>query len=293
MNNVTSHNTSTNSIIHEPYKNNREAWDIELRNLRMGYGDTVILEDVNDTLPAGKISAILGGSGCGKSTLLRHILGLNKPFEGSILLGNKDLFSLSASEFRKVRRRMGVLFQDGALLGSLTLAQNVALPLVEHTSLSPAMIKEVVEYKLSLVGLEDFGAYFPNQLSGGMRKRAGLARAMVMNPPLLLCDEPTSGLDPINSAQMDHLLLSLKEQFSYMTIVVVTHDLESMRKIADHVLLLNKGRVAFAGNKEELDKSQDEYVRDFLDRKAPLETHVNTISPAVVQALDNWIDTAL
>ena len=144
-----------------------------------------------------------------------------------------------------------------------------------------------------MVGLEEFGNYFPNQLSGGMRKRAGLARAMVMNPPLLLCDEPTSGLDPINSAQMDHLLLSLKEQFSYMTIVVVTHDLESMRKIADHVLLLNKGRVAFAGNKEELDKSQDEYVRDFLDRKAPLETHVNTISPAVVQALDNWIDTAL
>ena len=294
MDNIANSNTTNIKTTQlDPNKNNREAWDIELRNLRLGYGDTVILEDVNDVFPAGKISVILGGSGCGKSTLLRHILGLNKPFEGSILLGNKDLFALSAREFRKVRRRMGVLFQDGALLGSLTLAENVALPLVEHTNLSKAMIKEVVEYKLSLVGLEEFGNYFPNQLSGGMRKRAGLARAMVMNPPLLLCDEPTSGLDPINSAQMDQLLLSLREQFSYMTIVVVSHDLQSMRKIADHILLLNKGRVAFAGNKDELDKSKDEYVRDFLDRKAPLETHVNTISPAVTQALDNWIDTAL
>ena len=291
MTNLKSPNPNPQQPLSQPAK--KEPWGIELRNLRLGYGDTVILERVSDILPAGKISAILGGSGCGKSTLLRHILGLNKPFEGQILLGGKDLFALSALEFRQVRRRMGVLFQDGALLGSLSLAENVALPLVEHTNLSATMIAEVVDYKLSLVGLEKFSSYFPNQLSGGMRKRAGLARAMVMNPPLLLCDEPTSGLDPINSAQMDHLLLSLKEQFSYMTIVVVSHDLQSMRKIADHVLLLNKGRVAFAGSKEELDNCQDEYVRNFLDRKAPLETNVNPISPDVVQALDNWIDTAL
>ena len=183
-----------------------EPWSIELNELCLGYGKTVVLKDITDTFPAGEISVILGGSGCGKSTLLRHILGLNKPFRGSIKLGGKDLFALKEDEFRKVRRHMGVLFQDGALLGSLTLAQNVGLPLFEHTNLPQKMIDEVVDYNLSLVGLEKFRSYFPNQLSGGMRKRAGLARAMVMNPPLLLCDEPTSGLDPINSAQMDHLL---------------------------------------------------------------------------------------
>lgn len=273
-----------------PIKPKREPWDIELRNLRLGYGDNIVLKNVSDTFPAGQISTILGGSGCGKSTLLRHILGLNKPFDGSILLGGNDLFALSAKDFRKVRRRMGVLFQDGALLGSLTLAENVALPLVEHTSLNKKMIAEVVDHNLSLVGLEKFSSYFPNQLSGGMRKRAGLARAMVMNPPLLLCDEPTSGLDPINAAQMDHLLLSLKEQFDYMTIVVVSHDLASMNKIADHVLLLHKGLVAFAGPKEEIWQSQDEYVRDFLDRKAPFEAHTHELSPVVTQALEQWID---
>ncbi len=268
-----------------------EPWSIELNELCLGYGKTVVLKDITDTFPAGEISVILGGSGCGKSTLLRHILGLNRPFRGSIKLGGKDLFALKEAEFRKVRRHMGVLFQDGALLGSLTLAQNVGLPLFEHTNLPQKMIDEVVDYNLSLVGLEKFRSYFPNQLSGGMRKRAGLARAMVMNPPLLLCDEPTSGLDPINSAQMDHLLLSLKAEFSYMTIVVVSHDLPSMKKIADHVLLLNNGLVAFAGSQESIWKSEDEYVRDFLERKAPLETHANELSAEASRALKEWIDT--
>ena len=276
---------------HPHLNNSPEPWSIELEKLCLGYGNTVVLEDISDVLPAGEISVILGGSGCGKSTLLRHILGLNRPFKGSIKLGGKDLFSLSEGDFRKVRRRMGVLFQDGALLGSLTLAQNVGLPLFEHTTLTQKLIDEVVDYNLSLVGLENFRDYYPNELSGGMRKRAGLARAMVMNPPLLLCDEPTSGLDPINSAQMDHLLLTLKAEFSYMTIVVVSHDLNSMQKIADHVLLLNKGRVAFAGSQADIWQSQDEYVRDFLERREPLETHTNTLSAAASQALQQWIDT--
>lgn len=267
-----------------------QAWDIELRNLCLGYGEHVVLKDVSDIFPGGKISVILGGSGCGKSTLLRHILGLNRPFSGSILLGGQDLFALSSSEFRKIRRRMGVLFQDGALLGSLTLAENVALPIFEHTSLPRKIIDEVVRYNLSLVGLEDFGSYYPNQLSGGMRKRAGLARALVMNPPLLLCDEPTSGLDPINSAQMDELLLSFKERFSDMTIVVVSHDLASMRKIADHVLLLHNGQVAFAGTNEEIWQSDDPYVRNFLDRKAPVEATKNILSATAALALEKWID---
>lgn len=271
-------------------KKTPSPWSIELDNLCLGYGETVVLEDVSDILPAGEISVILGGSGCGKSTLLRHILGLNRPFKGVIKLDGKDLFSLPPKEFRKARRRMGVLFQDGALLGSLTLAQNVALPLVEHTRLSQTLIDEVVNYNLALVGLENFRDYFPDELSGGMRKRAGLARAMVMNPPLLLCDEPTSGLDPINSAQMDQLLLNLKQNFSYMTIVVVSHDLESMWKIADHVLLLNKGRVAFAGSKEAIMQSEDPYVRDFLDRREPLETSRRNLSNEASLALQQWID---
>ena len=271
-------------------KKTPSPWSIELDNLCLGYGETVVLEDVSDILPAGEISVILGGSGCGKSTLLRHILGLNRPFKGVIKLDGKDLFSLPLKEFRKARRRMGVLFQDGALLGSLTLAQNVALPLVEHTRLSQTLIDEVVNYNLALVGLENFRDYFPDELSGGMRKRAGLARAMVMNPPLLLCDEPTSGLDPINSAQMDQLLLNLKQNFSYMTIVVVSHDLESMWKIADHVLLLNKGRVAFAGSKEAIMQSEDPYVRDFLDRREPLETSRRNLSNEASLALQQWID---
>lgn len=276
---------------HRPSLPQGQAWDIELRNLCLGYGDNVVLENVSDVFPGGKISVILGGSGCGKSTLLRHILGLNKPFSGSISLGGQDLFALSARAFRKIRRRMGVLFQDGALLGSLTLAENVALPIFEHTSLPRNIIDEVVQYNLSLVGLEDFGSYYPNQLSGGMRKRAGLARALIMNPPLLLCDEPTSGLDPINSAQMDELLLSFKERFSDMTIVVVSHDLASMRKIADHVLLLHDGQVAFAGTNEEIWHSTDPYVRNFLDRKAPVEAVKNVLSASTSSALEKWIES--
>jgi phospholipid/cholesterol/gamma-HCH transport system ATP-binding protein len=158
------------------------------------------------------------------------------------------------------------LFQDGALLGALNLFANVALPLKEHTTLKTSEIDEIVKAKLSLVGLEEFVDYFPNELSGGMRKRAGLARAMVMDPDILFCDEPTSGLDPINSAELDELLLDLKERFD-MTIVVVSHDLESMQTIADYVLVLGDGKALFEGSKESLLMSDDPYLRQFLDRQ--------------------------
>ena len=151
----------------------QDAWNIELQDLRLGYGDTVVLENVTATLPGGRISVILGASGGGKSTLLRHIIGLARPFGGKILLGGRDVFALPAREFRMVRRRMGVLFQDGALLGSLTVGENVALPLTEHTKLEPALVREIVLHKLALVGLADFADYYPSELSGGMRKRAG------------------------------------------------------------------------------------------------------------------------
>ena len=269
------------------------AWDIQLENLRLGYGSTVVLDNINATLPGGRISVILGGSGGGKSTLLRHIIGLARPMRGKILLGGKDIFSLSDREFRRMRRRMGVLFQDGALLGSLTLAENVGLPLREHTNLTMQDIRDLVLHKLSLVGLDNFPEYYPGQLSGGMRKRAGLARALVTDPPILFCDEPTSGLDPINAAQMDALLLSMKKQYPEMTIVVVSHDLASLHVIADHVLVLHNGGVAFNGAPEALAATTDPYLRKFLDRKPDEDIQTAqadvTLAPKVRAALDAWL----
>lgn len=267
-----------------------KGWSISLEELTLGYGDNIVLERINDVLPAGQISVILGGSGCGKSTLLRHILGLNRPLSGVLRLGEHDLFKLPGREFNLVRRRMGMLFQDGALLGALTLGENVALPLVELTKMPPHMIKEVVHYKLSLVGLADFADYFPNQLSGGMRKRAGLARALVMDPPLLLCDEPTSGLDPINAAQMDELLLSLKQEFPDTTIVVVSHDLAATKGIADHILMLHNRGVVFSGSRQELEACDDAYVRRFMERRP--EGHslgVEGLSDEVRAELERWV----
>lgn len=270
------------------------AWDIRLDHLRLGYGSHVVLEDVSATFPGGKISVILGGSGGGKSTLLRHIIGLSRPMAGKVYLGDTDIFDLPGKDFRRLRRRMGVLFQDGALLGSLTLAENVGLVLSEHTSLKAVDIRDLVLHKLSLVGLENFAEYYPNQLSGGMRKRAGLARALVTDPPILLCDEPTSGLDPVNAAQMDALLLAMKAQYPEMTIVVVSHDLESLYTIADYVLMLHVGGAAFTGSLEELKKTEDPYLRSFLDRKPEEEPGRNiadlSLAPKVRTALDAWLN---
>ena len=276
----------------------RTQWTIELQNLTLGYGVNVILEDISAVLPAGKISVILGASGGGKSTLLRHIIGLSRPMEGKILLGGKDMFALSTTDFRMVRRRMGVLFQDGALIGSLSLAENVGLPLTEHTKLPDQVIREIVLHKLSLVGLADFPDRFPSELSGGMRKRAGLARALVTDPPILLCDEPTSGLDPISAAQMDELLLDMKERFPDMTIVSVSHDMASVKAIADHVLVLHNKKIGYAGSLEGLQNSRDPYLRRFLNRTAehgevhedPRRTLSEETRKLMHESLDSWLD---
>ena len=276
----------------------QDAWNIELQDLRLGYGDTVVLENVTATLPGGRISVILGASGGGKSTLLRHIIGLARPFGGKILLGGRDVFALPAREFRMVRRRMGVLFQDGALLGSLTVGENVALPLTEHTKLEPALVREIVLHKLALVGLADFADYYPSELSGGMRKRAGLARAMVTDPPILLCDEPTSGLDPISAAQMDELLLDMKARFPGMTIISVSHDMASVKNIADHVLVLHNKTIGYAGDLAGLESSTDPYLRLFLDRKAargaarddPRLSLSEETRKIMHQSLDTWLE---
>ena len=252
--------------------------DIRLEGLTIGYGDTAVVSGIDAVLPGGKISVILGGSGCGKSTLLKHILRLHPLLAGRIMIGGHDLATLDRRGMHCLRQRMGVLFQDGALLGSLTLGDNVALPLREHTKLSEKDVHERVLAKLGLVGLADFHEYYPNELSGGMRKRAGLARAMVMDPPLLFCDEPTSGLDPVTAAELDQLLLELKSR-SDMTMVVVSHDLDSMRTIADHVLVLGDGHVLFQGSLAELDATQDEYLRRFLDRQAAARTSPRLTMP--------------
>jgi phospholipid/cholesterol/gamma-HCH transport system ATP-binding protein len=278
----------------------KNPWDTELLELRLGYGETVVLENLTAVLPAGKISVILGGSGSGKSTLLRHIIGLARPMAGRILMGGQDLFSLPHKAFRRIRRRMGVLFQDGALLGSLTVEENVALPLSEHTRLSPGDIHEIVLHKLSLVNLADFAGYYPSELSGGMRKRAGLARALVTDPPILLCDEPTSGLDPINAAQMDALLLTMKAHFPDMTIITVSHDMASVRAIADHVLVLADKTAAYSGDLAGLLRTDDPYLRRFLDRKPDEEKDASpnapdALDPAIRErmgkALDSWLES--
>lgn len=251
----------------------RVAPDIVLEHVSVGYGDRVVLRDVTTVLPSGKVSIILGGSGCGKSTLLRNILGLIPLKSGRIILDGENLAQLSPEESLQVRRRMGVLFQDGALMGSLTLAENIALPLHEHTDLSDNLIREIVHMKLKLVGLGDFGDYLPNAISGGMRKRAGLARGMALDPAVLLCDEPTSGLDPITSADMDQLILELRATFD-MTIVVVTHDLESLFAIADHVVVLSKGEMLFEGSLEALTRCDNPFIVQFLERQPTRESRI-------------------
>lgn len=268
-----------------------QAWDIEFHNLSVGYGDHVVLRDINAVLPGGKVSVILGGSGCGKSTLLRHIIGLSRPQAGNVLVGGNDLFSLPAKDFRRMRRHMGVLFQDGALLGALSLVQNVTLPLSEHLNIPKPLIREAGLRVLRMVGLEDFADFYPNQLSGGMRKRAGLARAIVAEPRILMCDEPTSGLDPITAARMDALLLAMRGQYADMTVVVVSHDLASLRAIADHVLVLGEGRALFSDTLEALEASDDPYLRQFL-RREPGDTQAamrEAPNPAVREALDRWL----
>ena len=268
------------------------GWTIRLENLTAGYAGHAVLRDINAELPAGKVSVILGGSGCGKSTLLRHVVGLNRPLAGTIRVGEQDLFNLSEKEFRRTRRRMGMLFQDGALLGALTLVENVALPLREHTSLDAATLRTAALRTLALVGLEDFADFYPNQLSGGMRKRAGLARAIVTEPPILLCDEPTSGLDPITAAQMDQLLQDMRAAFPHMTVVVVSHDLASLARIADHVLVLHEGAAIFSGTLEDLYASTDSYLQHFLQRRPESGSCVRAapLLPRVREALDRWLN---
>jgi phospholipid/cholesterol/gamma-HCH transport system ATP-binding protein len=249
---------------------------ISLRNLRVSYGQREILHGISFDVMRGETLVILGGSGSGKSTLLRTLVGLEKPDSGEIWLKGKNLAAISGAEMDEIRKKIGMSFQGGALFGSMTVGENVALPLREHTKLEDSTIEIILRLKLDQVGLSGYENYMPSQLSGGMKKRAAVARAMAMDPEILFFDEPSAGLDPIIAAGVDELILELKKAF-HMTVVVVTHELASAFLIADRMVLIDKGIVVAIGSTEEMRASTHPRVRQFLDRIA---------EPEVSQELD-------
>ena len=241
---------------------------VDVRNLTIGYGERVVLENLNFSIHAGEIVCIMGDSGCGKSTLLKHIIGLYEPMNGDILIRNKSIVFAPEAEKKEIMRSFGVTYQGGALFGSMSVAENVELPLREYRELDFPERMKIVEEKLELVGLAGFGSYMPSELSGGMRKRAGLARALALEPDLLFFDEPSAGLDPVSSAELDRLILKLREQ-SGATIVVITHELDSIFAIGDRALMLDKARrtlVADDSPENLLKNSSDPWVRNFMNR---------------------------
>ena len=249
---------------------NRGEDHITVRGLTMAFGDFVVMHDLDFTVKRGSIFFIMGGSGCGKSTLLRHMIGLNEPAKGEVLYDDVNFTTASPEEREQMRRRFGVLYQSGALWSSMTLAENVGLPLGEFTRLSPEEIDEVAALKLALVGLRGFEDYFPSEISGGMQKRAGLARAMALDPDILFLDEPSAGLDPITSRLLDQLIVGLRDSLG-ATIVIVSHELASILSIGDDSIFLDtETRTLGARGKpsELLEHTDNDNVRRFLTRTA-------------------------
>ncbi|MDH5472626.1 MAG: ABC transporter ATP-binding protein [Gammaproteobacteria bacterium] len=244
---------------------------IQVENLVTYYGERKILDDINFSVRKGEIMVIMGGSGSGKSTLLRYLLGLNMPTSGSIRLLGKDITRMNAREMHDMRKNMGVAFQGGALFGSMTVGENVQLPLCEHTRLDKNTMRIMSRMKLEVVNLAGFEDLMPSELSGGMIKRAALARAVVMDPRLLFFDEPSAGLDPVASAELDELILRLRAAMN-MTIVVVTHELESAFKIADRITVLDNGEILLCGTVEEVRNSTNERIQNLLNRRPRDET---------------------
>ena len=244
---------------------------IEIRNLTMAYGSYIVMRDIAATVQRGSIFVIMGNSGSGKSTLLRHMLGLQRPAQGDVLYDGESFWGVDDEARQAQLRKYGVLFQSGALWSSMTLAENVALPLVEYTDWSVTDREDVVRLKLALVGLSGFEDYYPAEISGGMRKRAGLARAMALDPEILFFDEPSAGLDPITSRNLDKLILELRDSLG-TTVVVVTHELASIFMIADDSIFLDADtkKMRVQGNPRELLKhSTDAKLRSFLTRGEP------------------------
>jgi phospholipid/cholesterol/gamma-HCH transport system ATP-binding protein len=244
---------------------------IIVKDLTMAYGSFVVQKDLTFTINRGDVFIIMGGSGCGKSTLLRHIIGLKAPARGSVFYEEVDFWQAASEEQNRIMRGIGVLYQKGALWSSMTLAENVALPLQEYTDLHPAQIRELVALKLALVGLAGFEAYYPSEISGGMQKRAGLARAMALDPEILFFDEPSAGLDPVSSRLLDELILELRESLR-ATVVVVTHELASIFTIGNNSVFLDpeaKTMIAAGDPKKLRDDTSNPKVRTFLTRGGP------------------------
>ena len=242
----------------------KSPYALEVRGLNRNFGSRKILADVSFQLKHGEILAIMGGSGCGKSTLLRHIIGSLKPDSGEIYIDGTEITKLDDEQLSKVRKRFGMLFQTGALFNSMTVGENVALPILESSDVSANIAELVVKLKLELVGLTGFEHLKPAQISGGMKKRVGMARALALDPDLLFCDEPTAGLDPVMTAVIDILTVDLTRKLG-MSAVVVTHDMTSAFRIATQMLVLLEGRVVAAGTPDEIKKNDNPILQQFIN----------------------------
>ena len=238
---------------------------ISVRDVTVSYNGRRVLDGINLDILRGETMVLLGGSGSGKSTLLRQIIGLERPQSGEILVNGVDLARCTVRELKRVRRSIGMAFQNSALFNSMSVEDNVALPLREHTRLAESTIRLMTWMKLAVVGLAEFGKLSPQALSGGMKKRAAVARALSLDPELLVFDEPSAGLDPIVAAELDELILGLKRAFN-MTVVVVTHEMESAFRIADRMAMLYRGSLIAVGTKEELQSNPHPRIRQFFDR---------------------------
>lgn len=257
---------------------------ISVRDLVVEYNGRRVLEGLNLDVEPGQITVLLGGSGSGKSTLLRQILGLERPKSGNIFIQGTDITRCSQAELKKVRRSIGVAFQSAALFNSLSLEENVALTLREHTALAPAIVDLIVWMKLAVVGLADFGKLHPQELSGGMKKRAAVARALALDPEILVFDEPSAGLDPIVAAELDELILFMKDAFQ-ITALVVTHELPSAFRIADRIAMLSNGKLLAVGTTDELRQNQHPRVRQFLNRVPDNPVH----APALAAYMERYV----
>jgi phospholipid/cholesterol/gamma-HCH transport system ATP-binding protein len=257
---------------------------ISVRGLTCGYGKRTVLKDVSFDVRRGEVFVVIGGSGCGKTTLLRHMIGLYPPTSGSVFLSGADIVAAEGDDRLAILKGIGVMYQMGALFGSMTVLQNIGLPLEEYTDLPEEAIEVVSRVKLSLVGLEKFGHVMPSELSGGMVKRAAIARAMALDPAILFLDEPSAGLDPVTSAELDSVVRSLAESLG-ITFVIVSHELPSILSVADRVILLDaqaKGIVAQGDPRELNASSQDPRVRRFFDREARVPDPISPTHQAEV-----------
>ncbi len=261
---------SRSKIIHQPPRSSKRSTDDIVRAIAVTtvYEDRQVLKGIDLAIRQGEVFVIMGPSGCGKTTMLRHLCGLAEPSMGSVFVSGKDIYNLPEAQLRELRLRTGLSFQGGALMGSLTVLENVSLPLRENTNLSDSLIRQIARMKLDMVDMLHAQDLLPANLSGGMKKRAAIARAIALDPDIVFLDEPSAGLDPITAAGVDNLICKLNQVFG-ITMIVVTHDLESAHCIADRAVMLLEGKPLVMGTRDEVWGSQDKRVQDFLKRRMP------------------------